>query len=417
MNEAAPEGLGILDAMRRRKGVALSVVALVFAVGIAEHVFMPPLYRANATIMMSQDDVQTSVPGLGGLLQQQASPLNMLAAVLESESTVDEISRQTKVGRRDLEYTVRSVVPSNTITVSARYRDKDLAIETVTLALDILKRTEREVGITAAAREAQALKGALADREKTLQAAESALLAFSQRAKTAPDPESPYASIDYKKQYDELTFKVQTLDRQLQLAKQQARKLGNRPDLVILDQTPDGTWKNQVLEAERKLRAAEQTLGPKAPELQRLRADVEAIRGVVRKQVRDYIASVDANIDPKVSEIYAEKLVTEYSIEYLKPFVQYAPVEALEFQRLLQRVLGTRELVKQVAARYENARLKAEVGRVRWLVLDKPYVEYKPVNKSLSLRLIICAVVSLILAAIFSVVVDRSKSRKAAVAD
>jgi xanthine dehydrogenase YagR molybdenum-binding subunit len=77
--------------------------------------------------------------------------------------------------------------------------------------------------------------------------------------------------------------------------------------------------------------------------------------------------------------------------------------EAAEYVRLYREVQGAGEIVQTLRENFERARTEAQVDKVRWSVLDQPYLEDKPNNKNYVRNVAVGAIAGIFIGSVWAV--------------
>ena len=153
MPQESQELQSILSVVWDRRKLAFSVAGLTIIAGISYTVLAPPVWEAKATIVFP---VRTpSILGTGSFEQSGLAasltggptPLKIFGGMLESERAIGYVADMSDLRRRAIK-DMRSIQDSptqNSITISARHTDADLAKRVVTLHLDALTRINNSV--------------------------------------------------------------------------------------------------------------------------------------------------------------------------------------------------------------------------------------------------------------------------------
>lgn len=400
----------ILAAYQRQAFAFWIVVVLVVAAGIVYTIVKPPRFRAMSVLLTAQDSgssMMSAIPGLG------SDPIRILGGVLESERAKRAIEAETKIAYKDLNYVVRTDPASAQITLSWAHRDKELAKRVLGLLTEQLRTIEAESGFTVADKEAQNLKAALDARKQDVAKAEDAILAFAKTAKTAPDPDKPLSTLNYLQQLNELQIQEKSLQAQLDALRSNALRVANQGADLPVSLTEDMTiWRRKLDQAQYELDVLRISKGDLDPAVARAREAVNLARQEVQRQVANAIKVANEGIDEEYLQVLARKVVVDSQIASVRPLAEQAPKEGVEYQRLLNSYKMASETVALAAQQYEAARLKADASRVKWSVLDPPFAQDDPVNKSLVQAVVQFGILGTVLGALLALMLDRRGARQ-----
>ncbi|MCG9895587.1 MAG: hypothetical protein MH204_08950 [Fimbriimonadaceae bacterium] len=395
----SPAAPSLLRKMQTRWRLCAAIVAGSLAVGVALHFLTPPTWRAVGTILIAQRD---SAPGVASAIPGLAQdPIRILAGVLESERAKTNVSEALKIDYEDLSYVVRANPANGQITITKVDENREIAAQIVEKLIEQLGEIETEIGFTEADREARNLKTALEERRKVMADLELQVVAFMRSAKTSPDPDNPLAAQQYVTQLKDLQIQKASLEAQLEALKQNSIKLAQRGAKLPVDSTSDlSAWRRKLDDAVYQLNVLRISEGERSPSVMKAKETVRVAEAELQKQAARALQAANEGVDAQYLDVLARKVVVDSQIASLTPLVEKAPDEGLQLQRLrtqLDTAMGAVELAER---KYETARLNADASRVKWSVLDQPYVERRPVNKSLFRTGVVFLLIGLALSAL-----------------
>ncbi len=177
-----------------RRKLAFSVVGFTVIAGLTYTIVTPAVWEAKATIVFP---VRTpSILGTGSFEQSGLAasltggptPLKIFGGMIESERAIGYVSDMADLTRRTIKdmRTIQDSPSQNSITVSARHTNKDLAKRVVSLHLDALTKINNSISKPLVSDDAVVLKAQVDAQKKALVKSENELLAFQQSAQTAP---------------------------------------------------------------------------------------------------------------------------------------------------------------------------------------------------------------------------------------
>jgi uncharacterized protein involved in exopolysaccharide biosynthesis len=140
-------------------------------------------------------------------------------------------------------------------------------------------------------------------------------------------------------------------------------------------------WQRKLTDIEYKLRVARTTFAEEHPEVVRLKRVEKETQEQFQSDVKKYMSSVNKNVDPTIATLEAKRMLLEYQVSQARKLAKVAPEEGMQLARYVAEVLTLRKVSTTLRGQYEQAKLEAEISKVRWNVLDPPYIERKPVNK------------------------------------
>lgn len=355
-----------------------------FVLALAYTWWVAPVYQGRATILMIvEDDGSGIASALSSSLSPSApDPLMVVEGVLHSRPSLDKVIKVTGEDRETVERELDTKREGKAAQISIGWADKDQkkALAAVQAAIDGLKEVGDQVGFTAASQQARLLKSTLSEREGQLRKAEDDLASYQKRMKAPSDPADPTTAGSYMKQKTDLEIQLTATNASLKQARAYASDSAAAPELPTEIPTVARFREKLVeLEYQYNLQAAE--LGEKAPAIKKLKSDIDLTRTALRKEIDLYLQSVNRNVDPNLAKLEAQRAVLASQLQAVTRLADSAPGEAVELGRRSREVLTLATLVTELRKQYETARVAAEVSKVRWNVLEKPYIEDKPLNK------------------------------------
>lgn len=408
MTEPAPptdtlELMPVLQRVRRRLGWIFLVGLLGAALAVTATYLLPPVHRARASVFIPPREV-TVLGGVGlgegglagaaaAVLGTGPSAVKVFRALLESESAVDYVRKETGLERRELlrKRRIEERPGESLLVLSVTDADPEKARRIVALHIEALERINREVNAFGPEDDRRVLQGALAEARGKLADAEAAFLAFQKRARTAPLPLSAAPSAgsappNWAQRLRELEVERDRLEASFREAQRRARRAAGTGGEIPSDIPPVVKFRPRLIDKELQVRAAEQVSGPDSPELLILRRELADLRSQMEKEIRAYLAAVQTEaIEPSAPEssiaLFAQRVGVETQIEALRRLAAAAPGEVVELTRLSREVAIQSEIVRSLTTQLELARVLAAREPNRWVLLDEPWVEDRPVNK------------------------------------
>lgn len=384
-NPSAPSRSQLLS----HAGIFAACIAAGVAILLGYMALKPPAWRAEASLLLpfQEGDAPTG-GGAAALLLRQADPLSILRGILVSRASLDRISKDTGLPYKTLEDQLKTSISTdaNQLNLSMRVNDKEQGVKVLNSAIKALSDLSKSSTISVASRQAELLWETITKREKELNQAEKDLLDFTKTARTAPDPASPLSSASAVRRLRENELALTSARKQLEVerAEQKRRAI---PAATLPTGIPEiEDWRKKLGEAQFQLRAAQGQLGDKNPQVVRLRYNVDAARAALQKAVQAHLQAADQSLSVELANLESRVLVLESENKVLKEISDAAPAEAATLGRLSRRVTALTESLQALRIQYDTAATRAEVDRVRWSLLVPPYVDDRPVNKSLTLH-------------------------------
>lgn len=395
----------------RRNVWAILTVGLVFGLlGVAATAVIKPQWQAEASLLLASQD-QAASSALSALVgRKEAKPLAILKGIVRSRSALERVAKEAGVDRELLEESLKvtTVDDANQLTLTIGWKDKDQAIGLLQDVIDTLEAMRSEIGFTVANRQSKLIEQAIKKKEQELDTAESAVMAFQKRMKAPVDPTAPSTFADLMKSKKQLEADVKALASQIGQAKENALRLGAAVEL------PSGLpnaqeWQTKLSKAEYDLQIAQVKFGPAAPEVVRLKREVEITREQLQKAVRKHIAAVSSNVDATIADLQAQKIVAQIRLDSVNAMVAAAPDEAKALNKLLREVAALTEVLASLRQQYELKKIE-EIGNVSWSVLEAPFLTQEdPINKQYARNGVLGFLVGCLLAVGVTLVRERQR--------
>ncbi len=392
------------------------VVVVAIVIGAVYTFFVPPVWDARATIyfplkspsllgLSSLGDAGSSLASLTGGPTQ----IKVFAGLLESEATMDRIQKETGLDRLKLRDMCDIVdkKAENTLTVSVKDKDQNLALKIVKIHLDSLTDLNTKLNGPQAQDDEQVLKREVDLQQSNLDLAEKNLLAFQRKAVTSPMVSAGgekgdsivTAPASWLQQLRQLEVSLQAVDSGLEAARSRTEKNSKIPWNVPSDLPPVKKWQSQLTDLEYGLKVKELTYAPTAPEVVSLKKLIVITRKQLTDDVQKYVHAINIqSLDPSAPESTVPKLLADRvdltsQIAAVKQLAKLAPGEAVELGHLMREVGMKSKILQTVVAEYEMAKMQGERNPDHWEVLDQPRIMEKATNKSYSKNLLIFAFV------------------------
>jgi uncharacterized protein involved in exopolysaccharide biosynthesis len=381
--------------MSRNVRLLLIAVVVGAVIGVGYTLIVAPKWRAKSVLLMAQDPTSTSpLSAIGGL---QQDPIRIVAGVMQTERAKVAIAEATKIEYDDLDYGVRADPSNGQLTLTYIHRDKAKAAQVVDLLIENLRTIEAEVGLNVADKETKNFLKALDQRKGEVKEVEERLLTFAKNSKTGPNPDKPLAVLDYLRQINALRVERRGVEAQLASVQEGGRRTAAEGANLPVKFNDDLTlWRRKLDEANYELRVLRIAKGDRDPSVQRAQEAVKLAQTELQRQVSNAIRVLNDNLDSEVLDIISRKLIIDSQIAQLEPLASAAPLEGVEYQRLMNQYKLASGALELAATQYETARLKADAAKVRWGVLDKTFIERDPVNKKLSTAVVTWGLLGLV---------------------
>ncbi|GMV88576.1 MAG: hypothetical protein AMXMBFR81_15070 [Chthonomonas sp.] len=345
---------------------------------------LPPKYVFTAKLLVLESGLETPSDGLPLMLGTKIpNPYDTLAGMLYSDALIQEVSRQFNITPKDFkdEVTVQKDIDSNQLHIVTKGVDPKYRIALLQSVLLKFETVSKTLNVTTAERQAALLTNAITSKRQELRKKRIAL-ANLQRTMTAPvDPTNatsltePYARV--RKLEFELGTVKQAIDSMLSQATK-ARELAASVPTIVTDKSP---WRAKLRELEYELERESRISGPEAPSIRRLQDAIDVTRREAEREYTAQLSSLQQGLEPESAKLFAQREVLGWQLQEAKRIAASAPQEATELAELLADIGTQTAVLTNLESEYERARVKAEVDRIRWVVLDPPTQSYEAINK------------------------------------
>ncbi len=399
-----------------------------------------PKYEAYSVLLFPAGGT-SSLAGLAqslgiSLPAPGAAPLKMYRALLESARIREWISQQTGIAPKDL-MRMTNVIddqPASLVKVSVTHKNPRVAQKVAVLYVTALGELNRELNLPLVRNQVDFLEKELALRTKQLREAEGELLEFQRKLVSeggAPSAvsgggisasaASPLRTLgmsgggvdsSYLQQLNSARMQLQQVQQQIATARQAASQLAKSPADLPADLPPAAQWRAKLSELEYELRVAELTYGPDAPNVVRLKKQIELARQQLRKEIDNYLRAVNMSVEPNLAPLELQRVGLEAQIQALQRLAERAPEDTLHLQRLAREVSTLNDIVQQLRISLEQARMEMSRDPNRWEVLEKGTLKEEPVNKRWKLNIALAFTGGLVLGCLY-VIVARKPARNA----
>lgn len=394
---------GYLAVFRRRRPVILLVAAIFASLAALVTFVLPAKYEVKSTLMLvvPENADQIKLSAIGG---QGPDPLSIIQAVIQSRPSIEYISKQTGLDTKGVVQfmNVDTDKPSNTVTISSIQEPK-LAQKIVGSALFKLDELTRTLQFSEGGRQAAYLKGAIAQKESEYRKASEKLAEFQKHAKTAYDPTNPTTATAYTKALSDLQMQYGVIQNQLKVAREQAHIAASKSLDIPTALPASQLWRGKLVDLEYQLRVAQTKYGPEASAVQQLQEAIAETKKELQREIAAYLSSVNLNVDANIAQLEAQRIVLEWQLQFAKQLADKAPSEAMQAQRMITEVEMITEVLKDLRSQYETALARSEVEKVKWSVLEKPWVSDEPTNKKYVRNCLIGFLAGLMMAWIWAV--------------
>ncbi len=390
--------------------LVLAVTLLFNLIAVAFVVTSTPKWKGITSLLVVTPDASKGSAQLAILSQTASTPLRTIKGVVMSNRVTDAIIKKFDLDWKkfDSNFKVTDESQSNQLIIEYVDTDKAKIVQVLNFSVDKLGELDEALSFTTGKRQAVTLKTAVESKSAEVTAAETDLLKFQKTMKTLSDPQNPKSVSVYLERLQSLEFELGSTKIQLDKLRNQLNASAKN-NLVPADVPGGREWIAKISVLENDLNVLRKKYTDEYPEVIQAKRDLDAARASFRKIVEKYLTTIDQGLDPKLAELQARQVLLEYQVQKAREFAAVAPREALELARKVSEIATLRSVLNNLRAQYEQARVDSEVGRVRWNVLDYPYIERVPVNKSFKVPAILATVLGVAVALILASLLDKRK--------
>ncbi len=377
-------------------------------IGLVYTIVTPASWKADATVLMVLDSDALGGAGgaaasaFSGLSPTAPDPLQVLEGVLVSKSSIDQIIKKTHYDRLTVEKGFKTERKQKAAQLSFSWEDKDpkVAKMVVQTGLDNLQLLQHSMGFTTAELQAQFLEASVHDNEVKLADDESALASYEKHMSAPINPTDPTSAGTYLMQRKNLQIALKGIDAQLKALRAQAKLGATQPDLPTAVPTV-GKIREGLITLQTQLQTALTQFGPDSPTVIKLQREIsdDTRSAIDAGEISKYLVTVDKNLEPNVALLEGNKLEKIVELQTVNDLAEKAPDEAVELARLAREVTIRGTIYTDLRTKWEEAKVAAHVDRVKWSVLEEPYVEDKPTNKHYLRTPVLTAILGLVLGA------------------
>lgn len=429
----------LLGTIWGRKWTVAGATLLCVLLGVLYTWLPAPVYEAYSTLLFPAGGTSSLLglaQSLGISVPSGGAPsLKMYRAVLESDRIRQRISRQTGIPPKKLMRmtSIRDDTQANLITVSVKHQDPQTAQRIARLYISTLGALNRELNLPLVRNQVEFLEKELALRTKQLREAENRLLEFQRKMVSeggAPSAlgggslslsSSPLRGLSaggtgvdstYLQQLNAAQLQLQQVHQQIARARESARQAARSAMELPADLPPASQWRAKLTELEYELRVAELTYGPDAPNVVRLKKQIELTRQQLRKEIDNYLQAVNMNLDPNLAPLELQRIGLEAQVSALQRLASRAPEDTVKLQRLAREVSTLNEIVGQLRISLEQTRMEMSRDPNRWEVLENGTLKEEPVNKRWKLNIALSLTGGLMLGTLVALLKGRTPAKQ-----
>ena len=361
----------------------------------AEHVSF--FFPSRPSVLGSNSLVEGSAGGVAAALTgSSTSSLKVYEAFLGSETAIRDICAATGV-KRDLFVAKRALEDdgrANVLTVNFNDRNRDHGLRVLDAHIRELGKINRKVSFDTSQDDMDVLDARLKEAKRELKHSEGELIQYERSLVSAPSISSGMGGSitatpeSWAAELVRLRLEQAKVDTALDSSRERVRLLALLPRDIPTELPPVKRFQPQLRDAEYQLAYKKLTLGPRSQDILRLEKSIHVIRTQMENEIRTYLRGVNSGIiDPSVSEgslpqLLVEKTSVAAQIEVVSHLAKVAPIESVRLNRRYRELALEGSVVQELTTQLLQVSLQAQRDPNRWVVLDDPWSEEKPINKS-----------------------------------
>ncbi|GEM_PF-4282915 len=381
--EIAPEASPLLARLSERRWlVGLSALALA-AVGTTLCYVAKPKYEARTVLLLPVDGSAAS--NAAGLLGANGpNPIDVLRGVATSYPAQSRVERRFGIKEREYKDLLKATgdADANQIVLSVTDDRQKLALGVLEETIAALGDLNRDLGFSAAAKQAAYLTSTIREKEKGLLAARQRLANFQRGMQAPSDPSDPASVLATARQLRQAQMDLEAANREAETLKTQAARQGAAALTVGTALPASDKWRGRVVEAEYQYRLVAGQYGPQNLEVLDAKHTLDVTRDAAKKEIEGNVRAIQSGVDPTIAANLVKRQVLAWTVGALRKVADKAPQEGLAVTALLQNVREREAVLEDLKRKYEAARVDAQVDKVRYTVLEKPHLSEEPTNKS-----------------------------------
>lgn len=356
-------------------------------IAIVYTLIVPPIYEARAAIVLPLPDEQPeALAGGGASLLSKQSPLSIYLGIFQSYSVRSKVAKNAGMSLKDIDKKLfcTSDENANQLIISAQSKSTKEALNVVNLALAAGTNVLASASFSKAERQERALETEVKSKRKELEDAESALNRFQKSSKTIANLGDAFAGTAVYSELAQIEIELGSVKQEIDAAKQLAMRVALGDPIrqnAQAAQTERERLREQLAQKQVELNFAKVTGGSENPNVIRLSEEVKILEDALSASGREEASAVSENRTPELARMEVKRKSLEWKRDQLLKRANLAGDEAIALLKLLRTQQLARAGYETLYARYEQARTNAGVERVRWSVIDAPYLDTEPTNK------------------------------------
>lgn len=344
---------------------------------------MKPVYSAQGSLLVVSPSIVGATPRPFASPRETPTPLSILTGMLLSHDAKKDIAKRAGLSLKQVEsHILVSNDPSRSqLVIKGLGPSRNEATQLVTHSIDVLAEISDRVADSTYARQISLVEQTLRREETRLEEASLAMMEFMAQMGAPVPRENLAASSAPFSRLKELEFELKTVQERLATIRQEARASAAAGLSVPTFLDANALWRNRLNELEYALVMANQQYGDEAPQVQLLKAQIEATKREGLQQIRANLDAIEKGLDPRIADLVAQEKVIQSQIATMKEIVDQAPEEAARLAELQLAVKTATETVATLRARLQTQEVEAQLEQVRWSILEEPFSTDPPINK------------------------------------
>ncbi|MBL8059152.1 MAG: hypothetical protein JNK63_00380 [Chthonomonas sp.] len=378
-------------------------------VAFAYTAWIPAKHRVRAQVMLlpTANDLLAYSPILSG---NTATPLTVLQGMFDSDAMARELSDQFKISEDTLRgiWFVRSDQTTNQLEVIADATSQEQARQIVEFSISKAREFELRANESTAGRREMQLAASLKAQQKRNEQAEFELVKFlEETSTTAWDGQGILQSIASAEANQVQLSLLKTQRAQIYSKIQKNLANGALPKDAKLDEL-----RQKALTAKKEYTDGHSELGPESPLLGQLQSKFEVADNLYRRELQRARLAANAGLQGELADLDAQIAGLQYLVRREGNLIEQGPAEQSVLQQRIRKLRETFATTTDLRAKYEQARIDAEVERVNWAVITPAFSEEQPINKRWARNPAAGAVLGLLFGAILAFSVPTKARRR-----
>ncbi len=395
----------LLSGFRADFRFVLGGAAFLVVVAAIVTTVVPPIFEAKFYIVFPSrsSDMQARIPSF--VQAENPSGMLYLGGLLDSRTAREQIGGPLDLTIEDVKESLRvePQLASRQLWVSFRADSSKTALEASELAMEFLKSQESQTAKGVSEKRLEGIRERLALKSASVEKLREQIAEYLRTSTTIPTNSDGFTGGSYMRGLKDAQAKLDEVDDRIEARSTAAKRIGIAGEQGL----PTGLeserlWRDKLLVAEVAFDEAKAKYQPGTQQYRDAEQSLEAVQKSLKSEIAKFVMSVTKGADQEMAYLVAERTVLALRIEDLERKALRAPGEATEFRKLLDLVEGERAAYVVIKTEEEEELLTLSTLSQDWLVLDEPYLEDEPINKSYLLNCGVAALVGALLGIVFS---------------